>query len=159
RLTADPEGRTITMRLAILFAILFLVYAALIIKARPLRPGRSILSFIATLIVTGIFSHSWVEVPPGMVGTVYDPFAGGIQNKDLTGGWHLITPWANMQLWTIRTQEYTMSGKREEGAVAGDDSMICQTKEGLQVKVDSTVIFHIDPGFAHTLWKTVGPNY
>lgn len=147
------------MRIAILFALLFIVYALLIVRARPLNPGRSIASFIAALIVMAIFSRSWVEVPPGIVGTIYDPFAGGIQNADLGGGWHLIKPWADMRLWSVRTQEYTMSGKREEGAVVGDDAMVCQTKEGLQVRLDSTVIFHIDPGYAHRLWKTVGPNY
>src|SRR5262249_37381818 len=147
------------MRFAILFAFLFIFYALLVIRARPLKPARSILSFIGALIVTGIFSHSWVEVPPGMVGTVYDPFAGGIQQVDFGGGWHLIKPWADLKLWSVRTQEYTMSGRRDEGAVVGDDAMVCQTKEGLQVKLDSTVIFHIDPGFANRLWKSVGPDY
>lgn len=147
------------MRAAILFAFLFIVFALLVLRAKPLKPGRAIAAFVAALIATGVFAHSWVEVPPGMVGTVYNPFAGGILSMDMQGGWHLIAPWSNMQLWSIRTQEYTMSSKREEGAVAGDDSMVCQTKEGLQVKVDSTVIFHIDPGYAHRLWKTVGSNY
>lgn len=52
-----------------------------------------------------------------------------------------------------------MSGQPGEGAVARDDSMECQTQEGLQVRVDATVLFHIDPGSAHRLWKGVGPNY
>lgn len=147
------------MREAILFAILFLLFALMVIRARPLGFGRAVVSFIGALILTALFSRSWVEVPAGMVGTVYDPFAGGIQNLDMGGGWHFIKPWSDMRLWSVRTQEYTMSGKREEGAVVGDDAMTCQTKEGLQVKVDATVIFHIDPGYAHRLWKTVGPNY
>ncbi len=71
----------------------------------------------------------------------------------------MIKPWSDMKLWSVRTQEYTMSGKRDEGPVVGDDAMVCQTKEGLQVKLDATVIFHIDPGFAHILWKSVGLNY
>jgi regulator of protease activity HflC (stomatin/prohibitin superfamily) len=147
------------MREAILFGIAFLIWAAVMARAKKVTPGRAIGAFIAAIFLTMIFARSWVQVPPGQVGTVYDPFGGGIQSVDLGDGWHLIKPWANLQLWTVRTQEYTMSGQHDEGAVIGDDSMICQTKEGLQVKVDSTVIFHIDPGYAHRLWKSVGPNY
>ncbi len=147
------------MREAILFAILLLTAALIIGRAKKPSAGRIFLAVLGSIIVTALFARCWVEVPPGMVGTLYDPFAGGIQNADLTGGWHFIKPWADMQLWSVRTQEYTMSAQRDEGAVVGDDSMVCQTKEGLQVKVDSTVIFHIDPGNAHQLWKSVGPNY
>src|ERR1044071_1669624 len=117
------------MREAILFAMLFVIFALLIIRARPLGVGRAIVSFVVALIITAIFARSWVEVPPGMVGTVYDPFAGGIQRMDLGGGWRLIKPWSDMRLWSVRTQEYTMSGRRDEGAIVGDDSMVCQTKE------------------------------
>src|ERR1041385_2055775 len=127
------------MRGAILFAMVLTIFGLRILGAKPLQPGRAVGSFLIALIVTVVFSHSWVEVPPGMVGTVYDPFAGGIQQMDLGGGWHLIKPWSDLRLWSVRTQEYTMSGRRDEGAVVGDDAMICQTKEGLQVKVDATV--------------------
>jgi hypothetical protein len=145
------------MRVTILLAIFSIIMALICMRGKG--GGRVTVAAIVSLIVTFVIAHMWVEVPPGTVGAVYNPFAGGIQEGDLRGGWHLIAPWANLQLWTVRSQEYTMSGQRDEGAVIGDDSMICQTTEGLQVKVDSTVIFHIDPGYAHRLWKTVGPNY
>ncbi len=145
------------MRGAILFAIFFLVLALVMWRGRSV--GRALAGMFLALLLTSLFARSWVQVPAGFVGTVYNPFAGGIQNVDMSAGWHFIAPWANMQLWSIRTQEYTMSEKREEGAVVGDDSMVCQTKEGLQVKVDTTVLFRIDPGNAHQLWKTVGPGY
>jgi len=147
------------MRESILFALFFLTFALLMIRARAHVVLRGIGAFIVSIAITGLFARCWVQVPPGMVGAVYDPFAGGIQNVDLQEGWHLIKPWANMQLWSIRTQEYTMSDRREEGAVAGDVAMVSQTREGLQVKVDTTILFHIDPGSAHRLWKSVGPNY
>lgn len=147
------------MREAILFALFVVLIGLLMVRSKAHPVPRAIAAFLVALVVTMVFSHSWVEVPPGMVGTVYDPFAGGIQNADLSGGWHLIKPWSNMQLWSVRTQEYTMSGQRDEGAVVGDDSMVCQTREGLQVKIDATVLFRIDKGNAYRLWKQVGPNY
>src|SRR5207249_10754356 len=103
------------MRGAILFAIFFLVLALVLSRGRT--AGRVILGFVLALFLTSLFARSWVQVPAGSVGTIYDPFAGGIQRADLPAGWHFIMPWANLQLWSIRTQEYTMSEKRDEGAV------------------------------------------
>jgi len=59
----------------------------------------------------------------------------------------------------VQTQEYTMSAIRSEGAVIGDDSIHCQTNEGLGLNLDVTVLFHIDPKDAHALWQKVGEDY
>ncbi len=147
------------MRECILLGILVTVYLLFALGKRGAGAGRRIVGGVVAFIVVMTLARSWVQVPPGTVGAVYDPFAGGILSHDLREGWHLIAPWANMQLWSVRTQEYTMSAGHDEGAVQGDDSMVCQTKEGLQVRVDATVMFHIDPGGAHRLWKTIGPGY
>jgi regulator of protease activity HflC (stomatin/prohibitin superfamily) len=37
--------------------------------------------------------------------------------------------------------------------------MSCQTREGLGIKVDATVVFRIPANGANRLWKTVGPEY
>jgi regulator of protease activity HflC (stomatin/prohibitin superfamily) len=147
------------MREVILFALFFGILAVVALRLRASAGVRTAVALISAVAVTSLLGHSWVEVPPGYVGAVYDPFGGGIQNRDLREGWHLISPWASLQPWIIRTQEYTMSATPDEGAVAGDDAMTCQTSEGLQVKIDATVLFRIDPGNAHRLWKSVGALY
>lgn len=147
------------MRETLLIALPFVLAAVAMARGRTSSAGRAAMGLGAGVVFAAILAHSWVEVAPGTVGAVYDPFGGGIRRQDLREGWHLIAPWASMQTWSVRTQEYTMSATHEEGAVLGDDSMTCQTSEGLQVRVDATVLFHIDPGNAHVLWKNVGPNY
>lgn len=147
------------MREAILFLMLCII-AALVVGFRPerFRPARLWTGIISGLLVVLLLSRMWVEVPPGHVGVKFDPFAGGIQERELGEGWSLVLPWQSVQLFNVRTQQYTMSSARDE--VSGtDDAMTCQTREGLKVKVDVTVLFRISGEGADRLWRSVGPNY
>jgi len=147
------------MREAILFLI-WCVIAALVMGFRPerYRPARLWTGIIAGLLAVLLLSKMWVEVPPGHVGVKFDPFAGGIQERELGEGWSLVLPWQTVQLFNVRTQQYTMSSVRDESA-GTDDTMTCQTREGLKVKVDVTVLFRISGEGADRLWRSVGPNY
>lgn len=147
------------MREAILFLVLCII-AALVVGFRPerYRPVRLWTGILAGLLAVLLLSKMWVEVPPGHVGVKFDPFAGGIQERELGEGWSLVLPWQTVQLFNVRTQQYTMSSARDE--LSGtDDAMTCQTKEGLKVKVDVTVLFRISGEGADRLWRSVGPNY
>lgn len=147
------------MREAILFLI-WCVIAALVMGFHPerYRPARLWTGIIAGLLAVLLLSKMWVEVPPGHVGVKFDPFAGGIQERELGEGWSLVLPWQTVQLFNVRTQQYTMSSVRDESA-GTDDAMTCQTREGLKVKVDVTVLFRISGEGADRLWRSVGPNY
>lgn len=147
------------MREAILFLLLCTVTSLIVgLRGRPLQGSRLMIGLIAGFISVLLISKMWVEVPPGHVGVRFDPFAGGIQERELGEGWSLVLPWQSVQLFNVRTQQYTMSGIRDE-AGGDDDSMTCQTKEGLKVRVDITVLFHISGEGADRLWRSVGPNY
>ena len=52
-----------------------------------------------------------------------------------------------------------MSIAPKEGAIMGDDSIKCETNEGLKVLLDLTVLFHIDPQHAPMLWRRLGADY
>lgn len=147
------------MRESILF-LLWCVVTALVVGFRPehYRPARLAGGAFLGLMLVLLLSKMWVEIPPGHVGVKFDPFAGGIQERELGEGWSLVLPWQTVQMFNVRTQQYTMSSMRDE-AGSNDDSMTCQTKEGLRVKVDVTVLFHISGDGADRLWRTVGPNY
>lgn len=147
------------MREVILFLIMCVV-TALVVGFRPerYRPPRLIGGIVAGLLIVLLLSKMWVEVPPGHVGAKFDPFAGGIQQRELGEGWSLVQPWQTARLFNVRTQQYTMSSVRDE-ATGTDDAMTCQTKEGLKVEVDVTVLFRISREGADRLWRSVGPNY
>ncbi len=147
------------MREVILF-LLFCVVTAVItgFRAETYRPARLVVGAFVGLLLVLLLSKMWVEVPPGHVGVKFDPFAGGIQERELGEGWSLVLPWQTVQLFNVRTQQYTMSSARDELA-GSDDAMTCQTREGLKVKVDVTVLFRISGEGADRLWRSVGPNY
>jgi len=119
-------------------------------------PGGAAISGILLVL---LLSSMWITVPAAYTAATYNPFGGGIGNADLGEGWHLIAPWVKVQQYSKRLQEYTMSIADKEGAVLGDDSMVCQTKEGLSVKIDATVVFRVPPGGGHTLWRNLGPDF
>jgi prohibitin 2 len=118
----------------------------------PLGLGLAIFAFHA-------MHNMVVSVPAAHVGVLYDPLAGGVQRFELPEGLHFVAPWATVRMFRVQTQEYTMSGIHNEGAVMGDDSIHCQTNEGLGLNLDVTVMYHIDPKDAHEMWQRIGEDY
>src|SRR5438874_5993269 len=97
-------------------------------------------------------NNCFLTIQPAHIAAVYDPLRGGIQKDQLPEGFHLVMPWWETQVFSQQTQEYTMSGTHAEGAVLGDDSIRCQTNEGMNVEVECTVLFHVDPQQASGVW-------
>jgi regulator of protease activity HflC (stomatin/prohibitin superfamily) len=123
------------------------------------RPFRLLGSLLAALAVYRLVLWSVIIIPGAHVACVYDPLRGGIQDATLPEGLHLIAPWVRTEVFSVQTQEYTMSIAAKEGAVMGDDSIKCETNEGLKVLLDLTVLFHIDSQHAPRLWRKLGANY
>lgn len=112
------------------------------------------------LVLLALFlMRSWITVPRATVAAVYDPLRGGIQPYDLREGWHIVPPWVSIAYFSVRTQAYTMSGLKSEASVSQEDAILCQTAEGLSLNLECTVLFHISPGDANKLWKSVGYDY
>jgi regulator of protease activity HflC (stomatin/prohibitin superfamily) len=103
-----------------------------------------------------------LTIPPAHVAAVYDPLRGGVQNGVLPEGFHIVMPWWQTQLFTQQTQEYTMSGSRQqpgtEETSQTDESIRCQTNEGMNVQIDCTILFHVDPKDAQDVWKKLGED-
>jgi regulator of protease activity HflC (stomatin/prohibitin superfamily) len=123
------------------------------------RPGRLAGAILLALFIYPVCKWSVLVIPGAHVACVYDPARGGIQNYTLPEGLNMIAPWVTTQQFSVQTQQYTMSIASKEGAVIGDDSIKCETNEGLKVLLDITVLFHIDPQHAPMLWRRLGENY
>ena len=123
------------------------------------RPGRLWGSLLGAYAVFQIASWSVIILPGAHIACVYDPLRGGIQDYTLPEGLQIVAPWVTTQVFSVQTQEYTMSITPSEGAVLGDDSIKCETNEGLKVLLDVTVLFHIDPLRAPQLWRRLGSDY
>lgn len=129
----------------------------------PAKPPKISVTLIAVLAALAIASNtvgaSLIIVDAGEVGVVFNLFVG-TQHDTLGPGLHMVTPYVN-QVYRYKTveQAYTMSILSHEGKVVGDDSLWSPTIEGLQVGIDSTTRYAIDPVKAWQVHNNLRNNY
>jgi regulator of protease activity HflC (stomatin/prohibitin superfamily) len=64
------------------------------------------------------------------------------------------------EMYDLRRQEYTMTEAKGEGKRANvDDALWSPTSEGLQVGLDLTAWYRVDPESVITLHRRIGPDY
>ncbi len=97
-------------------------------------------------------------VPPGRVG-VQILFGRVLTKATLNEGLNIVNPFITLEIMTVRTQAYTMSLATEEGQRRGDDAIASLTKDGLEVKMDLTVWYHLDPLEAANVFQKIGSDY
>jgi regulator of protease activity HflC (stomatin/prohibitin superfamily) len=117
----------------------------------PLRWGGILLAVI------GLFAASLVQIGAGEVGVQI--LYGNVQNNVLYSGLHLINPLMEVQKMDIKTQNYTMSAVRDEGAKEGDDAIRVLTSDGLEVVIDLTVLYKVLPLEAPRILRETGLDF
>src|ERR1700761_2222083 len=117
----------------------------------PLRIGGLLLAII------GLFSACLVQIGAGEVGVKI--LYGNVQNTVLSSGLHFINPLMEVEKLDIKTQNYTMSAVRDEGAKEGDDAIRVLTSDGLEVVIDLTVLYKVLPVDAPRILKETGIDY
>lgn len=83
-------------------------------------------------------------VPAGTVGVV--DFLGNVNDNTLKAGVNLVNPMANVEKFSIKTQEFK-------------EMMNVPSQEGLTVQLEISLLFKLDPEKANEIYKTVGPAY
>jgi regulator of protease activity HflC (stomatin/prohibitin superfamily) len=97
-------------------------------------------------------------VPPGSVG-VQILFGKVLTGSTLSEGLNVVNPFVNLEIMSIRTQAYTMSIAPEEGQRYGDDAITSLTKDGLEVRMDLTVWYHLMETEAANVFQKIGSDY
>ncbi len=118
---------------------------------------RVFFSIIIITFLIWLLSASIVIVDAGMTG-VYTLF-GKVRDTELRSGFHIVNPFAKIIPMSIRTEEYTMSITQGEGRKVGADSIAALTKEGLNVDLDITVLYHLDEQSASDIYRELGIDY
>ena len=97
---------------------------------------------------------SAVFVEPQEVGVVVSLASpNGYRPRPLRSGLHWIIPLIEeVHTYPISWQTYSMSGKPNEGAQKGDDSIAARTSDGQEVLIDCTIIFQVNPEEAPRLY-------
>jgi regulator of protease activity HflC (stomatin/prohibitin superfamily) len=83
---------------------------------------------------------------------------GHVQSQVLPAGPHLINPFSQVVEMEVRTRNYTMSGVADEGQKKGDDSIPVITSDGLTVKLDATVFYHLDQDNCAKIYEKIGTD-
>ncbi len=146
-----------------MFLLLGIVVAILgiFLLAQPgARRALGVPLLLAGLAIAAI-SQSFVVVPAGNVGVVFNVF-GGVQPTPLGEGFRIVIPGIqSVILYDARLKEVTLAtGPAPSGATTpGEDAINARSKEGLDIGVDVTVQYRIKRDEAAQLHRNLGPNY
>jgi regulator of protease activity HflC (stomatin/prohibitin superfamily) len=143
----------------ILLGVVILIIAFLSAgPGTPLKPYATLLKLAGLVVViVGISISAIVQVEPGQVGV--QKLFGKVNNNILESGLNLINPLAKVVMFDVKTENYTMSGVRDEGEKQGDDAIRVLSADGLEVIVDLTVLYRVVPAQAPRLLSEVGTDY
>jgi regulator of protease activity HflC (stomatin/prohibitin superfamily) len=104
--------------------------------------GVGMLILLAAGIILAVSATSCVKT--GHVGVV--SVFGRVTGRTLSEGIHIVNPLANVTELSIKTQEI-----KEKAAVP--------SKEGLIMGLEASVLYHLDPAKAATVYQQIGPTF
>jgi len=146
------------MVLLILGVIVFILGSSLLkADAKIAAIGKPMKITGLVLILVGALSSSVRQVDAGYVGV--KALFGKVQNETMSSGLSMINPLMSVTDIDIRTQNYTMSGVHDEGVKSGDDAIKVLTADGLEVTIDLSVLYRVNPVEAPNLLREIGINF
>lgn len=107
------------------------------------------------LIVAGVIVlmlSSFARVQPGNVGIRVNNVAGGVSPNSLGVGWYFAPPGTHIYEYPVFTRTYTWTASDTEQSPI-DESFSFQDKNGLSLKADVGVSYHVDPMRASILFQ------
>jgi len=144
--------------------LIILGIVLLIIGTSALRSETKLTAFAKPIKILGIvvvllgaLSSSVRQVDAGFVGV--KSLFGKVQKQTLESGLSLINPLMEVTNIDTRTQNYTMSGVHDEGTKSGDDAIKVLTADGLEVTIDLSVLYRVNPTEAPKLLSEIGVNF
>lgn len=117
--------------------------------------GIRALGFIVILI--GLLSSCVKQIDAGYIGV--QSLFGRIQKRILHSGLNVVNPFVQIRHLDTRTQNYTMSGVHDEGDKGGDDAIRVLTRDGLEVTIDLSVLYRLNPEKGSDLIRNIGIDY
>jgi regulator of protease activity HflC (stomatin/prohibitin superfamily) len=145
------------MLIAILGVIVFIV--GIVLKRSP--EGGHFSGTVRTvgliIVVLGLAVSAVKIIDPGKVGV--QVLFGKVQDQILESGLHVINPLVDVTSFSVQTENYTMSAKENEGAVQGDDAIRVLSSDGLEVTIDLSVLYRLNPSKAPFMLQYIGVDY
>lgn len=145
----------------IFFIVLIVIFTAVKKQMKDNTGAVKVLNTLRIVAYIGIgFSvlySSIIQIGPGEVGVPI--LFGNVQDNTLKSGLNFINPLVTVEKLDIKTQAYTMSGVKDEGALKGDDAIVTLSSDGLSLRLDVTIWFRLGEAQAPNLLRTIGIDY
>ncbi|MDB5061665.1 MAG: band 7 protein [Mucilaginibacter sp.] len=109
------------------------------------------------IIALGLLFSVFKVIEPGKVGV--QVLFGKVQDDVLESGLHIINPLVDVTTFDIQTQNYTMSAVHTEGQLQGDDAIRVLSSDGLEVTIDLSVLYKVNPAKAPFILQNIGMDY
>ena len=146
------------MIIAILGLIILVVGIVLRRSPEPGSRFARLVSIVGLIVVgLGLVTSMFKVIEPGQVGV--QTLFGKVQDNVLPSGLHIINPIVEVTNFDIKLQNYTMSGTSDEGAKQGDDAIRVLSSDGLEVTIDLSVLYKINPEKAPFIMQNIGVDY
>ena len=118
-------------------------------KDRVIEAGGLPVVRLVAIVVVGFFIVIFLfaavaKVPSGHVGVL--TLFGRVTGEVLPEGMHLVNPFKTNNVMSIRTEQV-----KESASVP--------SSEGLVMALDTSLLFHLNPGQAADLYQRIGPNF
>jgi regulator of protease activity HflC (stomatin/prohibitin superfamily) len=111
----------------------------------------------AFIIAVGFITSTVRIVNPGEVGV--QVLFGKVQTSILYEGLNFVNPFVDIETFNTRTQNYTMSASTDEGQKTGDDGIRILSNDGLDVNIDMTILYKVNPLKAPEILRNIGKNF
>lgn len=106
--------------------------------------GRFVVLFFALIVLAILLFASAASVPAGHVGVL--TLFGRVTGEVLPEGIHLVNPFKSNHVMSVRTQS-----QKETARVP--------SQEGLEIALDTSLLFHLRPDKAAAIYQQIGPDY
>lgn len=119
---------------------------------------RTLVRIVAMgLMLLGFFTSLIVQVDVGQVGVPV--LFGKVTGQVLSSGLSMVNPLSQVEIFDIKTQNYTMSAIHDEGDKNGDDAIRVLSADGLEVTLDITVLFRPIAEETPRILREIGKGY
>ncbi|MGF7078735.1 prohibitin family protein [Mucilaginibacter sp. UYCu711] len=146
------------MVILILGVIVLVVGTVLKRSPEPQNRFGGIVTIVGLVILAlGVLSSTFKIIEPGKVGV--QALFGKVQDNYLESGLHIINPLVDVTTFSIQTENYTMSARSGEGQVEGDDAIRVLSSDGLEVTIDLSVLYKVNPAKAPFILQNIGNDY
>jgi len=123
---------------------------------RTPRDGRRRFPLFRTVaigaVVVGLMTSTFARVQPGHVGIRVNNIAGGVSPNSLGVGWYFAPPGTHIYEYPVFTRNYTWTSSSTEQSPI-DEAFNFQDKNGLSLRADVAVSYHVDPQRASILFQ------